>query len=337
MVSLEGRRMSPERLLQSGPEYLAQRHVLTYMEDALIQLIEHKDDTEHSDVARFFSDYFTSVSQGTHVLFRDYSFVQCTPHNRASFLRLFWRCFRTIAKNGDLLTIKEYHCLLQILCPDFPMDLTQKAARIVLMDDAMDCLMSFSDFLYAFQIQFYYSEFLDSAAAVYQDLLTGKSLNTVIVPTSRSATPRQRQPSTDGASLEGVEAPHFYQCLENLCERLRHSTCPPVPLIGEIVSSAPRLTFYGFLMALAKHAGINQSIGALPDKADLLVDEALDSELEKIVAQLSSCSVTQPPAPYPLPPREIIRGGSPKKTLPSRRRPDLESDGSTEETDSSDN
>lgn len=29
--------------------------------------------------------------------------------------------------------------------------------RIVLMDDAMDCLMSFSDFLFAFQIQFYYS------------------------------------------------------------------------------------------------------------------------------------------------------------------------------------
>ena len=29
--------------------------------------------------------------------------------------------------------------------------------RIVLMDDAMDCLMSFSDFLLAFQIQFYYS------------------------------------------------------------------------------------------------------------------------------------------------------------------------------------
>jgi hypothetical protein len=31
------------------------------------------------------------------------------------------------------------------------------SVRIVLMDDAMDCLMSFSDFLFAFQIQFYYS------------------------------------------------------------------------------------------------------------------------------------------------------------------------------------
>ena len=31
----------------------------------------------------------------------------------------------------DLLTMKEYHCLLQLLCPDFPLELTQKAARYV--------------------------------------------------------------------------------------------------------------------------------------------------------------------------------------------------------------
>ena len=28
--------------------------------------------------------------------------------------------------------------------------------RIILLEDAMDCLISFTDFLYAFQIQFYY-------------------------------------------------------------------------------------------------------------------------------------------------------------------------------------
>ncbi|KAM4017638.1 centriolar satellite-associated tubulin polyglutamylase complex regulator 1 isoform 2-T2 [Anomaloglossus baeobatrachus] len=309
------------------------------MEDALTQLLEHKDEVEPSSIAKFFSEYFTSVSQGTHVLFRDFAFVQCTPHNRASFLRLFWRCFRTIARNGDLLAMKEYHCLLQMLCPDFPVDVTQKAARIVLMDDAMDCLMSFSDFLFAFQIQFYFSEFLDHAAAIYQDLLTGKSINTVIVPTSRSATPCQRQPTSDSASPDGVDAPQFYQCLENLCERERHSARPPLPVIAEILSAAPRLSFYGFLMALAKNAAINQSIGALPDKANLLVDEVLDKELDRIVAQLSACSITHPVTAGLLPPsRDVTRVASPKKMLPSRRRPDLESDGSTEETeDSSEN
>lgn len=33
---------------------------------------------------------------------------------------------------------------------------TFSSLRIVLMDDALDCLMSFADFLFAFQLQFYY-------------------------------------------------------------------------------------------------------------------------------------------------------------------------------------
>ncbi|XP_077817031.1 centriolar satellite-associated tubulin polyglutamylase complex regulator 1 isoform X18 [Macaca mulatta] len=156
--------------------------------------------------------------------------------------------------------MKEYHCLLQLLCPDFPLELTQKAARIVLMDDAMDCLMSFSDFLFAFQIQFYYSEFLDSVAAIYEDLLSGKNPNTVIVPTSSSGQHRQRPALGEAGMLEGVEASLFYQCLENLCDRHKYS-CPPPALVKEALSNVQRLTFYGFLMALSKHHGINQALG----------------------------------------------------------------------------
>uniref|UniRef100_A0A8B9MDT9 Centriolar satellite-associated tubulin polyglutamylase complex regulator 1 n=1 Tax=Accipiter nisus TaxID=211598 RepID=A0A8B9MDT9_9AVES len=251
--------LSPERLSLPGPEYLAQRHVLTYMEDAVSQLLENREDISQYGIARFFTEYFNSVRQGTHILFREFSFVQATPHNRASFLRTFWRCFRTVGKNGDLLTAQEYHCLLQLLCPDFPMELTQKAARIVLMDDAMDCLMSFSDFLFAFQIQFYYSEFLESVAGIYQDLLAGKNPNTVIVPTSSSGQHRQRQPPNDCSPLDGVEASLFYQCLESLCDRSKYS-CPPSALVKEMLSSAQRLTFYGFLMALAKDQGINRAL-----------------------------------------------------------------------------
>ncbi|XP_040140344.1 centriolar satellite-associated tubulin polyglutamylase complex regulator 1 isoform X5 [Ictidomys tridecemlineatus] len=201
----------------------------------------------------------------------------------------------------DLLTMKEYHCLLQLLCPDFPLELTQKAARIVLMDDAMDCLMSFSDFLFAFQIQFYYSEFLDSVAAIYQDLLSGKNPNTVIVPTSFSGQHRQRPALGEAGMLEGVEASLFYQCLENLCDRHKYSpkvrmkrwhsicilpsSCPPPALVKEVLSNVQRLTFYGFLVALSKHHGINQALGALPDKGDLMHDPAMDEELERLVVR----------------------------------------------------
>ncbi|XP_035118504.1 centriolar satellite-associated tubulin polyglutamylase complex regulator 1 isoform X2 [Callithrix jacchus] len=303
--------LSPERLALPDYEYLgfgihvknmqdcciAQRHVLTYMEDAVCQLLENREDISQYGIARFFTEYFNSVCQGTHILFREFSFIQATPHNRVSFLRAFWRCFRTVGKNGDLLTMKEYHCLLQLLCPDFPLELTQKAARIVLMDDAMDCLMSFSDFLFAFQIQFYYSEFLDSVATIYQDLLSGKNPNTVIVPTS-SGQHRQRPALGEAGMLEGVEASLFCQCLENLCDRHKYS-CPPPALVKEVLSNVQRLTFYGFLMALSKHHGINQALGALPDKGDLMHDPAMDEELERLRTLQASSLLQAGPGPRP--------------------------------------
>ncbi|ELR54107.1 hypothetical protein M91_11657, partial [Bos mutus] len=328
--------------------FVAQRHVLTYVEDAVCQLLENKEDISQYGIARFFTEYFNSVCQGTHILFREFSFIQATPHNRASFLRAFWRCFRTVGKNGDLLTMREYHCLLQLLCPDFPLELTQKAARIVLMDDAMDCLMSFSDFLFAFQIQFYYSEFLESVAAIYQDLLSGKNPNTVIVPTSSSGQHRHRPSTGEAGTPEGVEASLFYQCLENLCDRHKYS-CPPPALVKEVLSNVQRLTFYGFLVALSKHHGINQALGALPDKGDLMHDPAMDEELERLhlapsghlpffrLAQIPGLvtSVTASPEASYLPPRTPPRVGSPWRPLHHARKVDGESDGSTEETDES--
>ncbi|XP_053884271.1 centriolar satellite-associated tubulin polyglutamylase complex regulator 1 isoform X2 [Malaclemys terrapin pileata] len=253
-----------------------------------------------------------------------------------------WDCTERNVWNDtkNLLTVKEYHCLMQLLCPDFPMELTQKAARIVLMDDAMDCLMSFSDFLFAFQIQFYYSEFLESVAAIYQDLLTGKNPNTVIVPTSSSGQHRSRLAPSECSPLDGVEASLFYHCLESLCDRSKYS-CPPSALVKEVLSSVQRLTFYGFLMALAKHHGINRALGALPDKGDLLLDPPMDQELEKLLSQVSGVSISTPAGSSGdianLPTRTSPRISSPWKPLHHHQKVNTESDGSTDETESSEN
>lgn len=67
-----------------------------------------------------------------------------------------------------------------------------------------------------------YAEFLESVAAIYQDLLSGKNPNTVIVPTSSSGQHRQRPSAGEAGMLEGVEAALFYQCLENLCDRHKY-------------------------------------------------------------------------------------------------------------------
>ncbi|OCT81986.1 hypothetical protein XELAEV_18024494mg [Xenopus laevis] len=52
-----------------------------------------------------------------------------------------------------------------------------RSIGIVLMDDAMDCLMSFSDFLYAFQIQFYSSGALPDKADLLVDEVLDKELD----------------------------------------------------------------------------------------------------------------------------------------------------------------
>ena len=47
------------------------------------------------------------------------------------------------------------------------MEMVQRSARVVLLDDALDCLMSFVDFLYAFQIQFFYEGETKNLTIVY--------------------------------------------------------------------------------------------------------------------------------------------------------------------------
>lgn len=43
---------------------------------------------------------FNSLRDGNHTMFREFAFIRSTPHNRASFVCLFWKCFRLIGKKG---------------------------------------------------------------------------------------------------------------------------------------------------------------------------------------------------------------------------------------------
>ncbi|XP_062856217.1 centriolar satellite-associated tubulin polyglutamylase complex regulator 1 isoform X2 [Trichomycterus rosablanca] len=270
--------MNPDRFTLSAEEYLAESSALFYLNDAVTQFLQHRDEFIQFGIVRYFAEYFTSVKNGNHVLFREFSYVKATPHNRASFIHIFWKCFRQIGKNGDLLTTLEYTSLLHLICLDFPAEIVQNTAKIVLMDDAVDCVMSLSDFLYAFQIQFYYEEFLENVLVMYEDLLEGKNPNTVIVPTSTSAEPICSE-ETD--TQEGVDSSVLLECIKGLCERFKPKY-PPLSAITDILESNTRISYYSFLMALSKHEGINQGIGALPNRSDLLIDPEMDQELERL-------------------------------------------------------
>ncbi|XP_071403144.1 centriolar satellite-associated tubulin polyglutamylase complex regulator 1 [Centroberyx affinis] len=321
-------------------EYLAETNVLFYLSDAVTQLLEHKEEYTQFGVIRYFAEYFSSVKNSNHVLFREYNYIRATPHNRASFVRVFWRCYRQIGKSGDLLSMLEYRSLLQLLCPDFPVEMVQSAARIVLMDDAIDCLMSFSDFLYAFQLQFYYQEFLDSVLVIYQDLLSGKSPNTVIVPTSTSI--EQLPPlateenDKEGQQQGGVDPSTLAQCIDALCDRFKHSR-PPRSCMREILEQTDKVSYYSFLMSLAKHDTINHNIGALPNKTELLIDPEMDQELDKLISQISVSPGSNSSGSAVGGLKEVQRKASPRRNIHHRRKMEVESDGSTEETDSSEN
>lgn len=298
-------------------QYLADSNVLFYLNDAVIQLLEHKEEYNQFGVIRYFAEYFSSVKNSNHVLFREFNYIQATPHNRASFIRVFWKCYRQIGKSGDLLSMLEYRSLLQLLCPDFPVVLVQSAARIAVMDDTIDCLMSFSDFLYAFQLQFYYQEFLDCVLVIYQDLLAEENN-------------KEERPQ------DGVEPSTLVQCIDALCDRSKHSH-PPRSCMREILKQTDRISYYSFLMSLAKQEAINQTIGVLPSKAELLIDPEMDQELDKLIAQIvvSPSSNSSSSAVGGL--KEVQKKASPRRNIHHRRRMEVESDGSTEETDSSEN
>ncbi|KAM9808143.1 centriolar satellite-associated tubulin polyglutamylase complex regulator 1 [Neosynchiropus ocellatus] len=320
----------------SVDEYLAESHVLFYLSDAVAQLLEHREEVTQFGVTRYFAEYFSSVKNSNHVLFREFGYIRATPHNRASFLRVFWRCYRQIGKSGDLLSVLEFRSLLQLLCPDFPVDVVKSAARIVLMDDALDCLMSFPDFVLALQLQLYYQEFLDSVSVIYQDLLAGKSPNTVIVPTSSSVEqlPSVTAEEKSREQRQEVDAATLAQCVDTLCERFRLSH-PPRSCLREVLEQADRVSYYSLLMSLAKHDAVNQAIGALPSKADLLVDPEMDQELDKLVAQVSISPSSNSSGSAVGVLKEVQKKASPRRNIHHRRRMEVESDGSTEETDSS--
>ncbi|KAK0055130.1 UPF0705 protein isoform X2 [Biomphalaria pfeifferi] len=261
--------MSDDNFALTGEQYLAKYNIITYLEDSVQQLLEHRDQNPKVVPARFFFEYFTSVRDGNHTMFREFSFIRSTPHNRASFVVFFWKCFRLIGRKGDLLSIQEYNSLVRLLCPDFPFKLVQKTARIVLIDDALDCLISFSDFVYAFQIQFYYEEFLEKTYEIYQSQL--QALNSprdpVIVPTSGEDEVKIHQ--NPHLPSDGVDSMHFFRSVYPLLGRSEFST-PPDSSLREILFGVPRISFYGFLMAIAKSDSINSHIGRLPERSHLL-------------------------------------------------------------------
>ena len=251
---IQGMTDAKDRFSQTPEAYLQSHHVVTYLNHALTSLYTVKDSDPKLQPFRYLSDYFARVSAGNHVIHQEYSYVSINPHNRASFVKLFWKVYKSIGNHGDLLTAKEYHALMQLLCPDFPFTIVQSAARIILMDDAIsDCLMAFQDFLYAFQVQFCYNEFLNACRELYLSLSSDKGA------TGGGTTPR----------LEGVESSIFLDGITDLIANNSYHH-PSIRVIHRVLGKSLKASFYTYLLGIANSDTINASIGVLPKKGHCL-------------------------------------------------------------------
>ncbi|XP_064602374.1 centriolar satellite-associated tubulin polyglutamylase complex regulator 1-like isoform X2 [Liolophura sinensis] len=293
--------------------WTAEHNILVYLEDSVAQLLEHREENPKVNAQKYLTEYFSALRDGNHTMFREYSFVRATSHNRASFVHLFWSSFKQIGERGDLLSIKEYHSLVQLLCPDFPFDVLQKTARIVLMDDALDCLIGFSDFLYAFQAQFYYEEFLNKATEIYKSLQQSQSSprETVVVPSSTDDQPNVKRKSPP-QSQDSVDSSLFFRMLYQTCDRAEFSV-PSVDVLKELLDM-PQVTYYSFLMFVAKSQRINEAIGRLPKKDELFEGLNRESSTSSIHLNSSKGNLVEPSADTTEPQQQKRPNGSVIKT-----------------------
>ena len=276
--------------------YLKQHHVMTYVEDAVGFLLERKDEDTKVKLYELLANYFKSIRDGTHVLFREYAFVSSTPHNRASFIKLLHQNYNHLASEGSLMSMTELLSLLRLLCHDFPTALIVKVAKVIFSHNALESLVSFRDFLYVFQVVFYYNNFLVECEEAWTNIASGSNQwhhhilpgATVVVPgvpnmASDVDTASSRPTSTLHPSLHaegpgegpsrGVVGVHLIsKALVSMIDQRKESepweSCPTSDVACDVLAKAGdpsgQLTFFDFVLALSRSDLICTEVGVLP-------------------------------------------------------------------------
>jgi hypothetical protein len=101
------------------------------------------------------------------VAFREYKYIRETPRNRKAFLLLVWQSLSPVEGQSEMLSVADYASVINLLCADFPFKLVRSAAKLVLLDDALDCLLPLTDFFPAFQL-LYVARFCFCVAAGFR-------------------------------------------------------------------------------------------------------------------------------------------------------------------------
>jgi len=244
--------------------YLSKHHVEIYFKDIVELILECKTNNIKIDPSTYMYDYFKSIKNGTNVVFREYSYITATPNNRKSFLKIFWKTFRYLHTNGILLNLKEYHSLLCLLCYDFDLNILQNTFQLILTDDALDCVVSFNDFMQAFQIQFYFNEFTMKCKEIFNGLVIERYAKTDI----KSEDISSHMDTLLTNKTETVQSMKYY---EDICEiyslsfaTFNQHICPVIPAdkISDILKRQQTdISYYEFMKLLSRSEFVNKTLG----------------------------------------------------------------------------
>lgn len=266
--------------------YLKKHHIMTYIEDVVGFLLERKDEDSKTKPFEVLAEYFKSVKSGTHVLFREFSFVSTTPHNRASFIRAVWQSYTEVAASGRTMKAVEFLSLLRLICHDFPSDMVQTVGKIIFSHNTVENVATFPEFLYTFQVVFYYEYFLSQCERLHSSIASGHPHHallgtTVVVPIPSLADQDSRPGTSQGsrtkhdAQLESskhVDAAVYLKAVVSLVQRLGDrepwQSFPSQDGIREALGGITEFCFYDFVLALSRSERVNVEIGVLPPRAE---------------------------------------------------------------------
>ena len=271
--------MAAEQKLQPVSEnaknYLQRHHVMTYLEDSMMQLLRKKDEDSKTKPFHFLADYFKRVVTGNHVTLREYAFITATPYNQRCFIKLFWDTYKNIAEMGQAMTCIEYYSLLRLLCYDFPQDMIHSVSMVIFLDTSSDNLVSFSDFAYAFQVCFYYKDFLQKCSEECYCITSSSSLRAksspIFVPTSESLlkeTVSYHNLSGDDKNdflHKNIDPKVFWLSIQHLLAGTNYGILiPNSSAIEEAILCQHTISYYNFVNALVRSDVISEEIGVLP-------------------------------------------------------------------------
>ncbi|KAF8784934.1 UPF0705 protein C11orf49 like protein [Argiope bruennichi] len=153
--------------------YLEKHNLLIYLDDAVAQMMSLRIENQANKIkpTKFLKEYFCSVHQGTHILFREYSFISATLYNRLCVMKAVMQIYKPLLYRDDRLNAKEYHCLLQLVWPNFPFDVVQASFKSFETPEQKEEVgASFTEFIRALKSSFCVGAFDYEASIINHQL-----------------------------------------------------------------------------------------------------------------------------------------------------------------------